>query len=94
MASFVVSGKKLEEAEAKIRELELKLAGIEKENSMMKEELGKLKDELEKLTKENTELRGKVQSTVFSVDKTDVEKAKDQIMEKAKGAMGEYLQGL
>ena len=87
MAGFIVSGKKLEEAEEKIRELELKVAELGKENSMMREQN-------EALKAENAELKTKVDNVLLSVGKQDVEKAKDELMGKAKGAVGDYLKSI
>ena len=87
MPSFIVSGKKLEEAEAKIHELELKLTASEKENSILKEQN-------EKLTADNAELKQKMDNVLVSVGKEDVSKAKDELMGKAKGAVGDYLKNL
>ena len=91
MASIIVSGKKLEEAEASIRELELKLAASEKENSMMKEEKTTMTEELDKLRVENQELRKKLDNVVVSVGKEDLEKAADEMVGKAKDKVGNYL---
>jgi len=87
MTSLVVSGKKYEEAEQKIHEFEKEIAEMKKENSMLKEQL-------EELKKKNAELEEKVSGVVFAVDKKDVVKAKEEIVEKAKGAMGDYLKKL
>ena len=91
MASIIVSGKKLEEAEASIRELELKLAASEKENSMMKEEKTTMTAELENLRVENQEIRKKLDNVVVSVGKEDLEKAADEMVGKAKDKVGNYL---
>ncbi len=87
MTSLVVSGKKFEEAEQKIHELEKEIAEMRKENAMLKEQLEELKEK-------NAGLEEKVSGVVFAVDKKDVEKAKDEIVEKAKGAVGDYLKKL
>ena len=87
MAGFIVSGKKLEEAEAKIRVLELKVAELGKENSMLREQIEGLKTE-------NAGLKTQVDNVLLSVGKKDLDKAKDELMGKAKGAMGEYLKSI
>ena len=87
MASFIVSGKKLEEADQKIRELETKVDVLEKENTTLLEQM-------EILSKENSELKEQVKNVLVSVDKKDLEKVKDDIVDKAKGAVGDYLKAL
>ena len=84
MPPFIVSGKKLEEAEENIRQLELQLAATQKENSMLKEQV-------ETLTTENQELKAHVDNVLVSVGKNDIEKAKDELVGKAKSKVGDYL---
>ena len=87
MASFIVSGKKLEDAEMKIRELETKLDVLEKENTTLLEQM-------EILSKENSELKEQIKNVLVSVDKKDLEKVKDDIVGKAKGVVGDYFKEL
>ena len=87
MASFIVSGKKLEEADMKIRELETKVDVLEKETTTLLEQM-------EILSKENSELKEQIKNVLVSVDKKDLEKVKDDIVDKAKGAVGDYLNAL
>jgi chromosome segregation ATPase len=87
MASLVVSGKKLEEAENKIRELELLLSQREMENTMLKEQV-------QTLSSENKELKKKVEDVLVSIDRKDIEKAKDDLVGKAKGAVDDYFKTL
>ncbi len=91
MSPFVVSGAKYEELENKNLELERKNAELETELSLLKEKIGTLEEKLGKLEAENKELSTKVNSTVFSVDRSDVEKTKDDLMNKAKSAVSDYM---
>ena len=93
-SSFIVTGAKYDELEAKYKELEAKNIELERKNAELEKENSLFKEELEKMKEENKTLETKVNSTVFSVDKSDVEKTKDELVAKAKGTMNEYLKKL
>ena len=94
MASIVVSGKKLEEAEAKIRDLELRLASSEKEVTMLREERTAMSGDLDKLRHENAELKKHLDDAIVYLGKADLGKAADEMVGKAKSKMSDYLRSI
>jgi len=94
MSSFLVTGKRFEEAQARIKDLESRIELIEQGIELLEKEDAMLRRQLDKLTSENKELRERLEVSVLSSAKREVESKTDEMVKKAHEAVKEYLKPL
>ena len=94
MSPFFVDPKKFEEALETIRKLESKTQQLEEMVGILEKDNGTLRSQVEKLTLELTDIKEKVDTSVLVTAKKDVENVTDEMIEKARDAVSEYLKPL